>query len=614
MASLKGNTNYSIAFDRRFVFYDDDNNGVSPFWEQIRKTEISYGTDVLNRYSNRENIKDMLLRGQKQLKDMADEERKHEEKCLRAIDSNFPLGLSDIEYIKVFNETYRNKEEFKKVITRIYNAINEVKTMTEKERKQMRAPTMFSFFISYFNTSLRKNIKARLDSDFDKFLDEDPVLWDEIIEASIDDAFNRIEQAKPKNERDKAIYGTGKDYQDIIDGQGIADIMRHNIFFKDLLEEKLHISAVQNLVKQYVSENLKKRGSGIKKKRKVLKREQLEVVETVKVRNKKTGKLESHEKGLTGYLDEPVQAEISKAIQKSHPKNIRINVLGISNDINATDIATTIRQEVEIGLDENKVQQILTEAEEGYLQAMQGNSQRSIGDDINKWYNNLKGGKVLDDLFIVNTSNKLYSMGSTHTFTKENNKVENLREVLLHSFSQGSKGNSGVTAIAERMFRSTHSINDVVALIYNTVNGGFLSGSSDREKVSEIVRELFVVAAGNLLFSDYLQVGSLARRGTMVHLFAIDGVYIPLSFVLYGLADAFGSQDKNAAAYLSINSFVTTNGILYPKSRTKDRYDGQLVSEAFKTQRNDVMQKAKFTIHFVNNFKSIIQELAQQVI
>jgi len=72
---------------------------------------------------------------------------------------------------------------------------------------------MFSWFISYFNTEFRKNIKSKFDERYDDFLKNDDQLWDEILNESIDAAFKRIENAdKDEDAKNKDVYGTGKDY------------------------------------------------------------------------------------------------------------------------------------------------------------------------------------------------------------------------------------------------------------------------------------------------------------------------------------------------------------------------------------------------------------------
>jgi hypothetical protein len=34
------NKNYYIRFSNQFIFYDDTNDGISEFWERVRKEEI----------------------------------------------------------------------------------------------------------------------------------------------------------------------------------------------------------------------------------------------------------------------------------------------------------------------------------------------------------------------------------------------------------------------------------------------------------------------------------------------------------------------------------------------------------------------------------------------
>lgn len=607
MASLKGNTNVSIVFDRGFVFYDDYNKGSSPFWENIRTTEIKYGESIYNSLiKQRFNVPEIMSRGRQQLETIAQEERNREISLLKGIDPDFVEPTDEKEYIRMFNEIYKNKEQFKLILQRLKNAIERGKKDTNSE---LRAPTMFSWFISYFNTEFRKNIKSKFDERYDDFLKNDDQLWDEILNESIDAAFKRIENAdKDEGAKNKDVYGTGKDYQDIVNGQGISDIMRHNAFFKDLLEDKLHINDVRQLVLNYVDRYSLKNKTRLKKIRKDLKLEDIQLAETVLVINDK-GKKVNMERGLTGYLQEPVAASITAAVQNSK-ENIHVDVQGIKSDKGATDISTFIQ----IGIEAD-----ISKLEASFAEAVNDLDQQKIAENLNNWYNNLKGGEKLDNLFVVNTSNKLYSMSTNHSFSKTNNKIENLGQVLKENFSQSSKNNAGLVSLADRMFSRDKDINNIISLLYNTIDGAFLA--PHRDEIKDFIREIFVVAAGNLLFSDYLQIGKISNRATMIHLFDLNDVYIPLSVILKGLSQTFAITGQDGSSYIRISSFYLPQKILYPKlsnpneyryGHVKDSNSGdyrrQQVSEAFRKQQEKARQTS-FSIRFMSNFKEIIEQI-----
>lgn len=585
MAPLKENKNYSIAFDRRFVFYDDTNGGISPFWEQIRKTEIDYGEKVYNNLINKNiNLDAMRTRGAQQLMDMADQEQIREEALMRTIDPNFPHITDETEYIRTFNLTYKNKEEFKLTIQRIINAINYSK------EQNFRAPILFSWFISNFNTAFRANISAKLtNANIDAFLANDDNLWEQIIDKSINDAFVRLEQTSEgkKNEHNKDVYGVGSDYA------GLAKLIQGNVFFRDLLIDRLHIDDVRKYLIDYTEDNTTKLNKAFKKRRKALKRKTIEEKEQVVNR----------ERNLQGELYEYVSAKIVESLKQTS-KDIKVKAVGIKNNIGATDAVVLFSQQTELDL---------ADIEESYLAALSGDKQAEISRQVQKWYNNLEEGNALDSLFIVNTSNKLYSMSHTHPFSKTAN-IEDAATVLTTNFSQTNSHTAGIsTALDARMFARSKDVDDMVALFYNTLEGAFLH---DREKqIKELIRNIFVVAAGSLLFSDYVMVGrESTRSANMIHLFNLNEVYIPLSVILRGLGEAYELQSKEGYEYLRLNYLRRGKGILYPKSNTEDRYEGQQVSKAFRTQRENVKSNAKFTIQFVSNFRSIIAKIAEGII
>lgn len=303
MAQLRGSGENSISFSRDFVFYSDQNGGTSPFWESIRKDEIEYGNQIYEIYvKDRLNIRDMLERGKQQLLDMAAVERTKEENCLRTIDPQFPSGLNEIAYIRTLNLTYRNKEQFKATIERIIAAINYAK------EKNYRAPTMFSWFINYFNQAFRKNIVAQFDKNIDAFLSNDDSIWDKIISKSIDDAFNRIEQSgqKETKDHDKQVYGIGSDYA------GLANLMKDNVFFQDLLISQLKINEVREKTKDWVMSNSDRLKKSLKTRRPRFTKAQLERWEGSKDR----------ERNIQGYLWEVFATQMTVAAQKEKNKHI----------------------------------------------------------------------------------------------------------------------------------------------------------------------------------------------------------------------------------------------------------------------------------------------------
>lgn len=577
----------ATSFSRGYIFYNENNGSSNPskdnIWENLRKSEVAYGERVLSYFlTDSQRQKNRISKGASTLKKLGKNEKQKEMALLQAIDPDISIPHGRDEYIRIFNEIYRGKDEFIKIVNRLKNAI----ASTEKK---LRAPSIIVNYPGYFASALRDNISKKINNNIDLFLADDDQLWSNLIQKSIEDGFAKLENAKET--KNSAIFGVGEDYA------GLGQLMNHNSFFKHLIESELQIDNVKKEIKKYIEENIQAIQGNINEETKEKARRKNLTVARV---TKSMGLTEGRVRSVAGLLDEVVEASLAQ--QKINENNfLQSKSFTVGNRVNATD---TINIITDIEVD---ISPILESLENSLNENKQFEIAISLKNFCDKW----DDPKSLDKYFLVSTSNKLYSMSHNHSFSKQAN-VSDLREVLKNNFTS-TGGGKYMTGTIDTMFTNSESTTRLINLVYNTMEGAFLHEKSN--EVIEGIKQILAMAAASLIFSDYYNVGEEASSTlNMIHLFDLDNVYIPLSVILEGMAEAYEeSSVEDPERYIRLSSFKT-GSILYP-SGSEDRYhidagENKNIREAFRKQRDDARRNAKFSINFVNNFREIISKIA----
>jgi hypothetical protein len=91
----------------------------------------------------------------------------------------------------------------------------------------------------------------------------------------------------------------------------------------------------------------------------------------------------------------------------------------------------------------------------------------------------------------------------------------------------------------------------------------------------------------------------------------LNGVFVPLSFILFLLARAI-DEAKGAPHRIAKVSIKTPAEVLYKKSNPKQRwidvYGGLTEMEAWNKQRKVAQQSSTISAHFLNSFQKVITE------
>lgn len=111
-----------------------------------------------------------------------------------------------------------------------------------------------------------------------------------------------------------------------------------------------------------------------------------------------------------------------------------------------------------------------------------------------------------------------------------------------------------------------------------------------------------------LLFDDVDQIGRINKSGVnALHLLNLNGIYIPISLVLFALADAIRDANTDKVENL-VRVTITNPRILFPKITSEIKWlNGRPAIEAWREQRDDALDHTKIQAKFLRNFQEIIQ-------
>lgn len=639
---------YGYSFSKGFIFYNEANNSAESKendWELLRQREVKIGESFYNAFiKDIQDTKITISKGIEILQKMAEAERLKEERYLKQVYPDAEFSTEENSYIKTVNEIYTGEEKFRKILDRIVNNI-EANEKIEKENKKIRAenkkldkdkqkktlpsvraPSLITTYLDYFASAYRDWIEQSIVDGNDLFFTIDYDYWMAGVNTAMNVAFDKM--VNSEDSKNTAIFGSGEDYEEL------ADLMYNNTFFRQFLYNALKINIFKKEFRNVYDKN--KAASYKKKYKKMLAtqrpKHELLTIDAVKGilaydEKNKIGLNENKKRKFSGfvleYCDEALQRTANEAagLQVYGEKGLGAS---ISNK-NATDITLLVA----------KARVNLEEVATDIYNSMEGESQSDIAWKLRDFYK--KWGKR-KTFFVVNTSDKLYTLKQDTIFHKRAN-VSDLFNVFKYNFTATKGGTlGGVSVIGTKKypyanlldvqseygwFTNTADIHRIIGFLYNTVSGAFLD--SKQNEVIENLRQTLASAAASLLFSDYYEVGQINDKANAIHLINLDNVYIPLSVIIKGLATAY-AKNMDYTRYLNLSNFKIgkNNEILYPKNReprygdytemkgnkvSKSVEGTSMISQAFLKQREDVQKNSTFTLSFVNNFKSVIDEI-----
>ena len=176
---------------------------------------------------------------------------------------------------------------------------------------------------------------------------------------------------------------------------------------------------------------------------------------------------------------------------------------------------------------------------------------------------------------------------------------------LNDSFGGFSAGSAMGMGDIQRMLNMVPGVsqNGVWSLISSLIQFGDGAIGAGTGMEQDLMNQMSEVIA-NFLFDDYATLCSDISGSTSssIHLFALDGIYVPLSFFLNISADAIDIGWEEAQDYFNFQ--LHTVPILYGDLEL-DEY----TPEMWETQRADALARTKISMSFLKSFQTLIGSL-----
>lgn len=471
--------------------------------------------------------------------------RAEEDKEKRVLQKIFGVNIGEIDYnkkdsIKDFIDTLNNCLNLKKV----YDA--NIQLIKENEAKK----SIVSWFGSYFSTAWNKEfptIYRQLISAMEncprnqKFVNA----CAPVLEAGIENVISlAIDNMMTNKLSDKVDMNEKKAYTELL--QALTKIGQRSQLEKRL-RDIYHIDDLKKSILQTID----------KKKRKIPDKFN-DVVKNVVEKNVNA------RGGLSlEAIEESILSIIGSQVKGNNFHVVSANATG-EKHMKADNY-------VAIGFDASILEEALEEGETGTRE-----KNIKLLDDL--------GEKLskLNDSYIIYSSDKNYSL--TDNFTRRG----------------GFSGTSDMSALQYMgiMDKVNKNMRTFIGVMLNTASGAVGANSNLRGTINDAIARDFAY----LLFDDFNTIGRDITRGVNgIHIFNLNGVMIPLSFLLNIYGRAIEQAERNPTSIISAS--YSTPGILWEKPGPES-----MGYTAWQHQREVALKETRISVHFLASFKSLVKE------
>ena len=151
------------------------------------------------------------------------------------------------------------------------------------------------------------------------------------------------------------------------------------------------------------------------------------------------------------------------------------------------------------------------------------------------------------------------------------------------------------------------NFNAVVGVILQIADGAIGQNVINKPELENLLAR----NVAYLLFDDVEQIGIENQSGAnALHVLNLNGVYIPISLILFALADAIDNV-SSAAVKDIVKINIKSQPILFKTAGEQRKWESEnnkTPYEAWLYQRNVALDQTKIQAHFLKNFQDIIQQ------
>lgn len=561
MATISNNQGniVSTSLSSGYVYYEDLANTQLTLYSTIK----SRLNKLAGTKENPINMSETISR----LKNMSENELAKEKSFLQNIfghkinyDYSSKEGIKQI--ISALNQCLSTEDIYKRVITRISSGEDSKINISE-------------FFASYFNSQ----IDSMLDNIINKAKGnwKNPDMIQKIIDDEVDAAVIRAIEKMFSSQAFKSDRNFLKENPDFNN-----ELREYQFLLNAIGSFKTSNSFASQLynlydfdsVKKALQENIKSLSNKRGDKGKALRKKSTDNIKDMvsKDKNQRKGSLEE-------YLSSLLAREVGKI------KGVRVESRVTGGELVKPDIISTYN------ISGSKLFNT--------LQRDDGQVNRTINaQKIKEGYQKLEKDFKGENAYIVYTNAKNY------TLTKKDED----KTTHFSGFGAGASGSIEFLRTVLSKVQDPNAVATVLGAMKQMANGAIGNKMGD---VEEAIENQLASDIAYFLFDDYEIVGQKSSSNLhQLHIMDLDGLYLPLSFFLYLLADAYGEATmevtKNPSSLVSVN--LSHPEIRYPY-QFPNTPPGGWTQEQWKRQKQDSEMWQIASIKFLRNFEDIVRQL-----
>lgn len=205
--------------------------------------------------------------------------------------------------------------------------------------------------------------------------------------------------------------------------------------------------------------------------------------------------------------------------------------------------------------------------------------------------------KLYDDLKDVRNGFIVYSSAKNYTYNDK-----------FGGFSAGQEQNIGnFLEMMDDVSRSTRkNYKTLMGIILQLGEGAIGAKVLDKDNIENLLAQNIAL----FLFDDFQTLGGESPGPTAIHLMDLNGIYVPLSFILFLLADAIRFAREDVSRIRDVASVrINASPILFPTAADQRKWEKENEAtpiEAWNEQRYQAQKSTTIRAHFLKNFQQII--------